>query len=89
MKHIILVFLLAGCTLELPTAPLVDVPAKPEEPKPAKAEPTPDEVFTKEFDACWAAWKECLKIKPDSECFPVHEACAIKAYRKLKKARGE
>jgi hypothetical protein len=64
--------------------PPAEVPAEPTPPQ-----ETPDEVFVREFDECWRVYKECLKSKPDSECFPPHEKCVIAAYRKFKKAKGE
>lgn len=80
---------LTGCQTGAPQSP---PPMEPEDdvaPAAPVAAETPEEVFTREFDECWTTWKECLKTKPDSVCFPVHEACAIKAYRKLVKAREQ
>jgi hypothetical protein len=49
---------------------------------------TPDEIYVEEFDKCWKDRVTCLQTASDDVCWPPHEACVIKAYRKLKEARG-
>jgi hypothetical protein len=54
---------------------------------PLTSDETPDQVFCREWDACWAIYTDCQKTKTKDECFPAMEKCGIAAYRKLKKAR--
>lgn len=85
MKYLILSLLVTSCVT--PEPPL------PEQPEPRPRYPprtcgTTEEVeqrYATEFDACWGTYKTCLKQNTESVCFPPHEQCVVKAYRKFLK----
>lgn len=88
-------FSLVGCTTNgVTTQPepmdpeVVDPAVVPEDPEAPKPE-TPDEIFVREFDACWAIYVDCQKSKTKDECFPPMETCGVAAYRKLKQGRKQ
>ena len=96
-KYLLFLSLVSGCqTVKAPEElPATEVEVETGKDEEKTREETPDEVFVREFDACWATYRACLdshsgsRKEKDKICFPPQEECAIEAYRKLTKARGK
>lgn len=94
VTFIFVVWCMQGCQSAEPKQPepmepdtIEEPTVEPDSPEPPKE--TPEQVFCREWDACWAVYTDCQKTRTKDECFPAMEKCGVAAYRRLKKARGE